>query len=103
MIARAFLTELLDVLENDPALTRRLGDALGVAADGPAPAPALLDRAGLARALSTSPATIDRLRSEPSFPELRLVDSPRFVLEDVLAWVRARSGPGLRIVDGGRR
>lgn len=102
MIARALLVELLDALDADPALARRLGDALGIEADGPSPPPALLDRAGLARALSTSPATIDRLRAEPSFPEQRLLDAPRFVLADVLAWVRARSaGPGLRLVGGG--
>lgn len=100
-IARALLVDLLDTLDADPALARRLSDALGATTEGPAPAPALLDRAGLARALSTSPATIDRLRSEPSFPEVRLIDAPRFVLADVLAWIRSRSdGPGLRLVGG---
>jgi hypothetical protein len=64
---------------------------------------ALLDRAGLAKALSCSTKTLDRLRSESGFPELQLLDSPRFELPAVLAWLRARSAaPGLKLVGGGK-
>lgn len=63
------------------------------------PAPALLDRQGLAKALSCSTKTLDRLRAEPNFPELQLLDSPRFELPNVLAWIRTRNaGQGLRVV-----
>jgi len=62
---------------------------------------ALLDRKGLAEALAVSPAALDRLRSEPSFPELKIGDAPRFELDRVLEWLRSRSaGPALRVVSG---
>ncbi|HEX2876255.1 MAG TPA: hypothetical protein VHP33_33615 [Polyangiaceae bacterium] len=65
------------------------------------PAPTLLDRQGLARALSCSTKTLDRLRGEPNFPELQLFDAPRFELSEVLRWVHARNGAqGLRVVGG---
>jgi hypothetical protein len=51
--------------------------------------PALLDRAGLARALGVSAPTVDRMRAEGA-PELRVGDSPRFELAAVLAWLRER-------------
>jgi hypothetical protein len=64
---------------------------------------AVLDRAGLAKALSCSVKTLDRLRAEPGFPELQLLDSPRFELPAVLAWLRARSAaPGLKLVEGNK-
>jgi hypothetical protein len=49
--------------------------------------PALLDRTGLARALTCSPSHIDNLRKQG----LRTVfvgDAPRFVLADVLTWLK---------------
>lgn len=65
------------------------------------PAPALLDRQGLARALSCSTKTLDRLRTGQNFPELQLFDSPRFELSEVLRWLHARNGVhGLRVVGG---
>lgn len=66
-----------------------LADCAPVSA--PATAPALLDRAGLAKSLGTSLATVDRLRAEPGFPQLKLGDSPRFETERVVAWLRARA------------
>ena len=51
--------------------------------------PAALDRQGLAVALGTTSRTVDRLRTE-GLPEFRLVDAPRFVLADVLAWLKTR-------------
>jgi hypothetical protein len=52
--------------------------------------PALLDRTGLAKALSCSPSHVDNLRKS-GLPTVYLGDAPRFVLNDVLAWVtRAR-------------
>jgi hypothetical protein len=60
--------------------------------------PALLDRQGLARELGVSLASLDRLRAEPGFPELRLGDVPRFELVQVVAWVHGRQQKGLRVV-----
>jgi predicted DNA-binding transcriptional regulator AlpA len=57
-----------------------------------APAPALLDRNGLAHALGLSVATIDRL-ARAGLPSVRLIDARRFVLADVLAWLKSREQP----------
>lgn len=54
-----------------------------------AESPALLDRSGLARALSASVATVDRL-VQAGLPSVHLVDARRFILADVLAWLRNR-------------
>jgi hypothetical protein len=67
----------------------------------PATAPALVDRAGLARALSCSVKTVDRLRAEANFPEQHLYELPRFDVADVVAWIKARNRQGLRLVEGG--
>ncbi len=94
---------IIDLTEADlEALVERCIDA-ALAEMQPAPAPALLDRQGLARALSCSTKTLDRLRSEPNFPESPLYDAPRFELAFVLAWLRARNGQGLRAIEGGRK
>ncbi len=53
------------------------------------PVPALLDQAELARELRTSTRTIRSLVRR-GLPELRLADSPRYELEPVLEWLRAR-------------
>lgn len=55
--------------------------------------PALLDRAGLARALSCSASHIDSLR-RAGLPELRLGDAPRFELARCLEWLRNQKGTG---------
>jgi hypothetical protein len=68
-----------------------------------ASATALLDRSGLARALSCSVKTLDRLRAQPGFPELMVLDSPRFELAAVLTYLRARTASsGLKLVGGGK-
>ena len=60
---------------------------------------ALLDRRALATALDVSLAAVDRLRNEPNFPEVRIGDAPRFEIDRVLEWLRARSeGPALRVI-----
>jgi hypothetical protein len=64
------------------------------------PKPVLLDRSGLAVALNLSTKSLDKLRDEPGFPELRLLDSPRFELPAVLDWLRTRD-LGLRLVSAG--
>lgn len=52
-------------------------------------APALLDRAALAKALSCSPAKIDELRRREGFPTIWLgTDSPRFEVQAVLTFLR---------------
>lgn len=53
------------------------------------PRPALLDTAELARELSTSEGTIRRQR-KLGLPTVMLGDSPRFDLDEVLAWLRSR-------------
>ena len=64
------------------------------------PKPVLLDRHGLAVALNLSTKSLDKLRDEKGFPELRLLDSPRFELAAVLEWLRTRD-LGLRLVSAG--
>ena len=54
-----------------------------------ADAPAVLDRAGLARALGCSLASVDRLLRE-GCPCVRLGSDPRFVVANVVAWLQAR-------------
>lgn len=50
-------------------------------------APALLDRTGLARALSCSPSTVDTLRKR-GLPTVFVGESPRFELSSVIAWLK---------------
>ncbi len=92
---------LIDMTEADleALLDQRLAAVL---VDAPsAAAPALVDRTGLAKALSCSVKTLDRLRALPGFPELVLVDSPRFDVADVVAFLKGQSAaPGLRVVGG---
>lgn len=57
-----------------------------------APPPALLDRNGLAQALGVATSTVDRFRRE-GCPTLWAGDSPRFELQDCLAWLRGRGQP----------
>lgn len=49
----------------------------------------MLDRRGLAHALAVGVDTVDRLRRD-GCPELTVGDSPRFELEQVIAWLRGR-------------
>lgn len=65
--------------------------AVAEALDGTAPAtapPALLDRAGLARACSVSTATVDRWVGA-GCPVVRIGCAPRFELAAILDWLRA--------------
>lgn len=50
--------------------------------------PALLDRQLMAKKLGICVDSLDKLRRKPGFPELRLLDSPRFELAAVLEWIR---------------
>lgn len=52
------------------------------------PADGLLTVDELCRALRVSRTHLTRLRREPGFPELRLIDSPRFDLAAVVAWLK---------------
>ena len=67
---------------------RAVEEALG-ALDEVRSAPALVDRQGLARALSVSTGTVDALRRQ-GCPELRLGDAPRFEVSAVVEWLRER-------------
>lgn len=62
---------------------------------------ALLDRSGLARALSVGTAKIDRLRRE-GMPVVYVDAEPRFDLDACLAWLEARRSPRVRRVDPDR-
>ena len=66
-----------------------IDQALGQSREQPA---VLLDRGALARALSVSMPTIDRLR-RAGMPVVWVVQAPRFELSAVLAWLRDRNGP----------
>ena len=50
----------------------------------------LLDREGLARAISTSTSTVDRLRRE-GLPVILVGDSPRFDTHEVVEWLKNRT------------
>src|SRR6185295_201725 len=94
---------IIDLTEADleAIIDRRLDAA--IAELRAAPASALDDIGTLSKALCISPKTLQRLRTEPLFPELRLLDSPRFDRAEVIAWIRARNGgQGLRVVGGGK-
>lgn len=71
---------------------RELRLAVAEALDAQTPAPELVDRPGLAKALSCSATHVDRMRSHPDFPTLYFGDSPRFKMAEVEAWMRAH-GP----------
>lgn len=79
------------------ALVREELAALLVDLNPPAPPPALLDRQALAAQLGICAKTLDRLRGEPNFPELKVGDAPRFELGAVLAWLKSNR-TGLRLV-----
>jgi hypothetical protein len=64
-------------------VTRAVEEALA-AHDGK---PALLDRTGLARALTCSPSHVDNLRKK-GLPTVFVGDAPRFVLTEVVDWLR---------------
>jgi predicted DNA-binding transcriptional regulator AlpA len=49
----------------------------------------LLDREELAERLGVSVRSVDTLRQKKDFPELQLLESPRFVWADVLAFLRS--------------
>lgn len=55
-----------------------------------APAPVLLDRAGVARALDVSTASVSRLVAD-GMPHVLVGDHARFKLADVIAWLESRS------------
>lgn len=83
-------------------LVQLVGDAVDeIRRTAPAP---LLDRAGLAKALSVSTPTVDRLRDLPGFPELKIFDAIRFELDAVKAFLHERSSvdKSLRVLPGGR-
>lgn len=89
---------LIDLTEADlDQRDERLLAAIAAELQASSSSPLLLDRTGMARALSCSVKTLDRLRAEPMFPEVPMVDSPRFDPVDVVAWLKAR-GPGLRVI-----
>lgn len=72
-------------------LARAVADEIEARSLGaqPEPGPILLDRRGIAEALGVCVDVVDRLRRE-GCPELTVGDVPRFELDRVLAWLRAR-------------
>ena len=80
------------VIVTDPATLARLVEAAVakvLAQRTEDPAPALLDRSGIARALGVGTSTVDRLRRE-GMPAIQIGDSPRFEVRACLAWLRSR-------------
>jgi hypothetical protein len=72
------------------ALREELPAALAEALDGAKPAgPKLETREGCARALSISTRSLDTLRTQ-GLPTIMVLESPRFDLPEVLAWLRER-------------
>jgi hypothetical protein len=59
------------------------------AAAAAAPAPRLLDRNGIAKAIGCSASQVDRLRQR-GMPSERFGDSPRFELEACMTWIRGQ-------------
>jgi hypothetical protein len=84
--AGAFVAELARAVADD--LEGRLAEQISTAL-GARGATKLLDRRGLAEALNVSLPTLDRLRRD-GCPELLLGDAPRFEIERVLEWLRAK-------------
>lgn len=72
------------------ALIRKeiLPELVALAMDRPDPT-ALVDRRGLARELSCSLATIDRLTAR-GMPSIKVVDARRYSVTEVLSWLRSR-------------
>ena len=68
-------------------VTAAVAAALAELAPATAP-PALLDRAGLARACTVSVATVDRWAAA-GCPVVRIGAAPRYELASVLEWLRA--------------
>lgn len=54
--------------------------------------PTLLDRTALARALSCSASHVDNMR-RAGLPTVFLGEAPRFLLSDVLAWIKTQRSP----------
>lgn len=90
MILRAVVDQVLELLEREPELAPRARTLLGAPLASPEPAPALLDRGGLAQALGCSLHHIDVLRRE-GCPRVHLGDAERFERARVLEWLRARA------------
>src|SRR5687768_13077140 len=74
--------------ELETLIRRAVAEALADASAGPAPA--LLDRAGLARSLCCCESTVDTLRRN-GLPTIFVGKAPRFVLADVLHWLKEES------------
>lgn len=93
-------TRLIDL--TDEQLLHLFDERLAKALAAPREPERLLDREGLAHALSVSVKQVDRMRAQ-GLPTVMVGESPRFELEGVLAWFRVRTkGPTLRIVGGGK-
>lgn len=92
---------VLDATALDARLTGIETMLLAILESRHEPKPVLLDRSGLAVALNLSTKSLDKLRGLPGFPELTLLDSPRFELDRVLEWLRVRDSR-LRVVGGSR-
>ena len=77
-----------------PMIVEAVQAALDEHGEGAAPKPEILTAAQLCAALQISRATLHRLRGEGLPGEVRLGDSPRFVLTEVLAHLKQRGRNG---------
>ena len=87
MSARPAMAAALTVDELRTLLRAELEEAL--AESRLVEAPVLVDRAGLARALHVSVATVGRL-ARLGMPAVLVGDVPRYEVAEVIAWLRSR-------------
>ena len=76
-VREAIRDEISTLLEQAPAETQ----------------PLTVSRSGLAKLLGFSTSTVDAMRKQ-GMPETRMVDSPRWIVADVLQWLRKRARGG---------
>ena len=78
-------------------VVRRLVDELRplITANAPAAAAPLLDKRGLANALTVSDATVNRMTAE-GMPHIFVGASPRYALDEVRAWLDTRGRQGTK-------
>jgi hypothetical protein len=72
------------------AVADRVFERLAGAGAGTGTVAALLDRRGIAEALSVGIDTVDKLRAQ-GLPTLWVIESPRFELAACLDWLRGRA------------
>jgi len=76
--------------ELEALIKRAVGEALDEHRE--AVRPLLLDRRGIAQALGIGTTSVDRFR-KAGMPFVRLGDSPRYIVDECIAWLRGQREP----------